>query len=64
MTHIADGFTVEFHPDGLGVTLAVIGELDLMTAGVLPAQLERAIDLLNIDRCDDARGGRLFVQQR
>ncbi len=43
MTHIADGFTVEFHPDGSGVTLAVIGELDLLTADVLSVQLERAI---------------------
>ena len=44
MTRIADGFTVEFHPDGPGVTLTVIGELDLLTVGVLTAQLERAID--------------------
>ena len=44
MTHIADDFRVEFHPDGSSVTLAVIGELDLLTAGVLTAQLERAID--------------------
>ena len=44
MTHISDDFTVDFHPDGSGVTLAVIGELDLLTVGLLTAQLERAID--------------------
>ena len=44
MTHISDDFTVEFHPDDSGVTLAVIGELDLLTVGLVTAQLERAID--------------------
>jgi anti-sigma B factor antagonist len=43
MKSLVDDFTVEFDADGPHVTLRVVGEVDLATAGVLTAELDRAI---------------------
>jgi anti-sigma B factor antagonist len=44
MSSIVDDFAVEFLDDGCDVTIRVVGEVDMATAGLLAAQLERAVE--------------------
>ena len=44
MSSAVDDFAVELIDDGAGVTVRVVGEVDMETASVLAAQLGRAVD--------------------
>ena len=44
MSSTVDDFAVEFIDDGAGVTVRVVGDVDMATAGVLEAQLDRAVE--------------------
>ena len=44
MSSTVDDFAVEFIDDGVGVTVRVVGDLDMDTAAVLAAQLDRAVE--------------------
>ena len=47
MTSSVDRFGVKCHGEGSEVTVRVVGEVDMATAGVLAAQLDRAINGFN-----------------
>ena len=44
MSSAVDDFAVEFIDDGCDVTIHIVGEVDMATAGLLAAQFERAVE--------------------
>jgi anti-anti-sigma factor len=44
MSSAVDDFAVELIDDGSGVTIRVVGDVDMDTASVLGAQLDRAVE--------------------
>jgi anti-sigma B factor antagonist len=56
MSSAVEEFAVEFSDDGVGVTVRVVGDVDIDTAGVLAAQLDRAVDGFTGDVTVDMAG--------
>jgi anti-sigma B factor antagonist len=56
MSSTVEDFAVEFVDDGGGVTIRVVGDVDMDTASVLAAQLDRAVQSLRGDVTVDLGG--------